>query len=277
MKRTEPTRVHTTTIEAMYRVSVIIAHTRATVARCLDGLAKQTIGHDAFEVLVIGANPDHIDSERYNFAIRYIECVDINPSERRNRGMSVARGELFAFVDDDAMPADDWLAVAVELFASRPQLVIAGGVTLFPDWADFRELLTYKLSHAGFFGNGHENLAEDCGGADRVLGYITSCNMIYAPHRAHLEDSFAVHVGYGGEDTLLVYEIARRQPAGVFYSTRLRVFHSRGPFGAAFLKTRFRYRLNNGLMLWVLPKIYIHNPKFAAGFLSACLIGLAGL
>ena len=262
---------------ASFRVSVIIAHTRPTVMRCLDGLARQTLGHDAFEVLVIGANPEQVVPSRYDFSIRYIECAEINPSTRRHRGLAAARGELFAFVDDDAKPAEDWLEVAVELFEMRPQLVIAGGVTLFPDWADFGELLTHKLAHAGFFGNGHENLAEDSASPDRVLGYITSCNMIYAPRRAHLPDSFAVHVGYGGEDTLLIYEVARRQPEGVYYSTRLRVHHSRGSFGVGFLKTRFKYRLNNGLMLWVLPKIYAHNPKFAAGFLSASLICLAGI
>lgn len=51
------------------------------------------------------------------------------PAAARNRGVQAATGEVFAFIDDDAVPASDWLAVMSAFFASEPAALGVGGPT----------------------------------------------------------------------------------------------------------------------------------------------------
>lgn len=247
------------------RISVVIAHTRAQVDRCLASLATQTLDARQFEAVVVGSDPEHVTPGKYRFPVRYVSCAERNPSLRRNRGVAVARGAILAFLDDDAEATELWLATALALFESDRELAVVGGPTLLPEDASLSHKLTYKIAHAGFFGNGHENLARDTTDFRQLLGYIICCNMFVHRERLDRHHGFDVRVGYGGEDTLFLYQVARRNDCRILYSTAVVVRHSRGGFGPRYLASRFRYRMNNGLMLWSHPTLYLGHPKFAAG------------
>ncbi len=71
--------------------------------------------------------------------VRVVEHPTIGLSSARNRGIAEARGEIVAFVDDDAYPADQWLNALAEAL-SVPDVLCAGGPVepIFegnlPDW-----------------------------------------------------------------------------------------------------------------------------------------------
>ena len=258
------------------KISVIISHTRESISECLDSLVSQTLSHDLFEVIVVGDAPHHIPDRSYGFEVRYQRCEDYNPSLRRNLGMKSSNADLYAFIDDDARAAPTWLEAGVGLFEQDDRLAVIGGPTLLPEGLGLAHQLTYKIAHAGFFGNGHENLKQDSDKARDVLGYINCCNLLVFPARLSQTESFEIQVGYGGEDTLFLYRTLARNNCRVLHSTSLIVYHSRGRYGLDFLKTRLHYRQNNGMMLWVLPKIYLGNRKFFLGMiLATVLLGLA--
>jgi glycosyltransferase involved in cell wall biosynthesis len=247
------------------RISVIIAHSRDVVRHTLDSLARQTFDHRAFEVFVIGGSPEHVNPDAYDFAVRYFRCDDMNPSRRRNIGIQASKAEIIAFIDDDATADDDWLRNAMRLFDEDPTLGVIGGPTFLPPGAGLGEHLTYKIGHAGFFGNGHENLKADSDVLKKVVGYITSCNMLVNRARLSVDNHFESQIGYGGEDTLFIYRAAHLLGCRVLYSMKVIVFHSRKAFGFRYLATRFKYRVNNGMMLWARPGIYLGNKRFSAG------------
>ncbi|HET7574093.1 MAG TPA: glycosyltransferase family 2 protein [Solirubrobacterales bacterium] len=100
---------------------------------CLESLARQT--RAPLEVIVVA---DHNDALRERVAERFAEVRAIaNGHPRglagaRNAGIEVARGEVVAFIDDDARAEPAWLAELEKPFAD-PAVVGAGGA-LLPLW-----------------------------------------------------------------------------------------------------------------------------------------------
>ena len=69
---------------------------------------------------------DYDVPEKLQAAIHYFPCSEANVSAARNIGIRAARGEVVAFIDDDAVPEPDWLDLLIEPFADE-RIGIAGG------------------------------------------------------------------------------------------------------------------------------------------------------
>jgi glycosyltransferase involved in cell wall biosynthesis len=114
-------------------VSVIICcYTTARVALLRDAVASvqaQTLPPVEI-VVVVDHNP-----ELFALAVRELRCLGVTVvessgepglSDARNTGIAASRGELVAFLDDDATAEPDWLARLVAPFAD-PRVAVAGG------------------------------------------------------------------------------------------------------------------------------------------------------
>ncbi|GHI03128.1 hypothetical protein AQI88_01990 [Streptomyces cellostaticus] len=115
----------------MVRISVIIPtrNREADLRRCLDGLAecahRLPSGVALAQVLVVD---DASTGPEATAAARDTDLPVVllrNPARlgagaSRRRAVAVADGDVLAFLDDDAVPRGDWLAVAAEVDADRP-------------------------------------------------------------------------------------------------------------------------------------------------------------
>jgi glucosyl-dolichyl phosphate glucuronosyltransferase len=119
----------------------ICTHNRPRYLRdCLDGLARQTVGQDAFAVLVVdsGSDPD-VAAELVPMvaAIPNAVLIRVNRpgvSLARNAGAWGCRTPYIAYIDDDATPADDWIAsILTALGDATPPPAVLGGRVL-PLW-----------------------------------------------------------------------------------------------------------------------------------------------
>jgi glycosyltransferase involved in cell wall biosynthesis len=131
---------------AMPSVSVVVpTRDRAPrLGRLLEALREQTIGPDAFEVIVVDdastdPTPQVIERARGEAGIqlRAISRERVGgPAVARNHGWRQASAPLVAFVDDDCEPAPQWLERLATAAKEHPGKVLAGPTTPIPAEAD---------------------------------------------------------------------------------------------------------------------------------------------
>lgn len=119
-----------------YKVSVVIpCKNRAELLfECFSGLAKQSLGRDQFEiVLVDNSSPKPLDgvAERgrreLGLTIRYARtAASHGPAPARNLGVSLATAPILAFTDSDCRPHQDWLAAGLATFADPKVGLVVG-------------------------------------------------------------------------------------------------------------------------------------------------------
>ncbi|MEH2177365.1 glycosyltransferase [Nostoc sp.] len=116
------------------RVSVIICTCDRSdyLKRCLNYLKDQN--YTNFEVIVVNG-PSTDDTMEVLSARKDIKVVQ-NPlrnlSVSRNLGIQQASGDIVAFIDDDALPYDNWLFEIVKRYEELPSNVVGvGGRTFF--------------------------------------------------------------------------------------------------------------------------------------------------
>jgi glycosyltransferase involved in cell wall biosynthesis len=215
----------------------------------------------AFELIVISAQPlPALDRTR----VRNVIEANRNPATRRNRAVSVAAGEVLAFIDDDATADSGWLATAIAYLDAHPDVLAVGGPDPAPPDSTIPELISDTLLATRWIGSGvaaHENRR----GVFEVqrASDIALVNLFV---RRSAFTGFDEAIGYIGEDTALLEELRAR--GKVVYHDGVRVFHRRRAFPAAYLRQRWRYRVKTGLL-----QSQRKDPKVTA-FVAAGAIGL---
>lgn len=89
-------------------------------------------------IVVIDHNPDLLEQVRLNISgVMSIENTEQRGlSGARNSGISVAQGNIIAFMDEDAIAAPDWLAILEAGFDDHRVLGVGGAIE--PLWPDTR-------------------------------------------------------------------------------------------------------------------------------------------
>jgi glycosyltransferase involved in cell wall biosynthesis len=117
------------------RVSVIIP-TKNGARRLPDlfaALERQTVGRDAFEVLVVddGSTDDTAAVVEASGIARAVSAgCSLGQGGATNLGIAHAQGEIVAFTDDDTVPAADWIERGLAAVAASPSGLVAGHVEL---------------------------------------------------------------------------------------------------------------------------------------------------
>jgi glycosyltransferase involved in cell wall biosynthesis len=209
---------------------VICAYTEARwddLVRSVESVQRQTAS--ALEVIVA---VDHNDDllERVRAHLRDVVAVS-NRDQRglsgaRNSGLAAARGELVAFLDDDAVAEPDWLARLAEGYADPRVLAVGGAVV--PLWVCGRPK-SFPAEFDWVVGCTYQGMPERASNVRNFIG----ANMSF------LREVFAEIGGFrsgigrvgnrpvGCEETELCIRALRRRPDGIIlYEPRARVRHT---------------------------------------------------
>lgn len=198
-----------------------------------------------FEVIVLPNNPS-----LYTLALRekypWIKVVATpkitRPAEKRDLGVKHAKGEIIAFIDDDAAPTADWLTNAVAVFKKHKVAAVAGPGIL-PKTADFwekvfDELLKTKIGSGGFayrFVSGKQQYVDD----------YPSMNFLIK------KDTFNELGGFNsdywpGEDSKLCNDLVHKLHEKILYHPDVVIYHHRRNTVKSFLKQHANYGFHRG-------------------------------
>lgn len=215
------------------RASVIVCtHNRAALlGEALEGLARMAVPEGGAEVLVVdNASGDDTRAvaegrgARLPVPFRYVFEPELGLSHARNRGIAESRGEVLAFLDDDAVPEPDWLTGLLAVYDTHPDAQCVGG----------RVLLNWRQPPPPWWEPDMDHHLSAVDHGDRVL------RLTYpdAPYGANISFRRGVFQGRsfdpglgrrgkalgGGEEMALCLAIAR-DGGGVYYAPGSVVHH----------------------------------------------------
>lgn len=132
---------------APLKASVVICTRRRprTLEAAIRAALRQTVPPSDYEVLVVNNDPAHDDlsglierlrRERGDGpapALRQVLAPLRGLSIARNAGLAAARGEIVAYLDDDALAEPNWLERLLAAYARHPECAAIGGAILLKD------------------------------------------------------------------------------------------------------------------------------------------------
>ena len=256
-------------------VSIVIACPNRSwmLDECLKAIEAQTYGKWECLVLPDGMNETYGTYGTDGTRIRWISTGKVRPAEKRNVGIREAKGEIVAFIDDDAYPDAHWLEYAVKYFGDETIGAIGGpGVT--PPGDPYLAKLGGRV-YDNLLVSGNYRYRYKAGGVRRDVDDYPSCNLFV---RKDLLDSFG---GYRtdfwpGEDTLLCKDIVDRGKR-IVYDPWVVVCHHRRALFAAHLRQLGRYAFHRGYFCKRFPSNSLHLSYFVPSAFVAYLVSWAVL
>jgi len=116
-----------------YRFSIVIPtyNRPEQLTECLLAIQRLDFAKDAFEIIVVDdgsrvSMKDEVGSVVERIETRWIRTPNGGPAAARNRGSIDSRGDYLVFIDDDCVPAPDWLANVAHCTTLHPDCLIGG-------------------------------------------------------------------------------------------------------------------------------------------------------
>jgi glycosyltransferase involved in cell wall biosynthesis len=198
----------------------------SSLEAALDSVRAQRLGPREI-VLVI----DHNESLLSRARDRWPDVIVVENEERpglsgaRNTGVAAARGSVIAFLDDDAVPEQDWLTGLAAAYVDDSVIAVGGAVE--PDWLTARPAW-FPDEFAWVVGCSYSGLPTARTAVRNVIG----ANMSFRREVFDVVGGFRTEVGRVGtipagcEETELCIRINRAWPdRSVVYDPTVRVRH----------------------------------------------------
>lgn len=178
-------------------------------------------------ILVIDGN--HELKQRMGDKFKNITIIENEknegPSVSRNRGVEHAKGDIAAFIDDDAFASSDWLERIVKDFDDYPSVSVVGGKLLLVYEEGSRKLPEEILWIVGGTYKGHP---ED----RRLVRNVFTGNMS-TKRDTFMSTNFEIicdkkknkFLSHQLEDTLFCVRINNKKPGSILYDPEIIAYH----------------------------------------------------
>ncbi|MBN2791921.1 MAG: mycofactocin biosynthesis glycosyltransferase MftF [Desulfuromonadales bacterium] len=263
-------------LEGVPTVSIVIpVKDRADDLRhCLNSLQQLNYPQDRLEVVVVDDGSSDATpqvAEELGAILLESGAVGGGPALARNKGASVATGEILAFIDSDCTAADDWLSDLLPAFSDE-KLAAVGG------WVDGMHLGSALDRYEAVMSSLNLGRREMSGGAGGDTFYLPSCNLLMRKTAFTAAGGFRSELQVG-EDVDLTW---RLRDAGwkIQYLPCGTVYHAHRSRVWPFMRRRFDYGTSEGLLQQLHPargKKMVLPPLLTAilALLVSCLVFLS--
>ncbi|MCM8782429.1 MAG: glycosyltransferase, partial [Candidatus Omnitrophica bacterium] len=234
-------------------VSIIIAVKtwQENLERCVK--ACQELDYSDFEIIILPDQKQFPTQSGNCFAsnresgikgvsLSIIPTGPVSPGRKRDIALSYAKGEILAFIDDDAYPRKDWLKKAQENF-SDPQVAAVGGPAITPSSDNLRQRAS-GIIFASYLVSGPYRYRYVPVKRRQVDDYPT-CNFLVRKSIMQQAGGFATNF-WPGEDTKLCLKITKKLNKKIIYDPEVVVYHHRRPLFLPHLKQVANYALHRG-------------------------------
>ena len=240
-------------------VSVVIACPGPSwmLDECLAALATQTYRN--FEVIVLpdepmkapkSPNAPESPTAPKSLALTTLPTGKVRPAEKRNIGIAAAKGDIVAFIDDDAYPEARWLENAVKYF-SEPSIGGVGGPGVTPPGDGFLAQAGGRV-YANVFVSGNYRYRYVGGRVRRDVDDYPSCNLLVRTDLLRKIGGYRTDF-WPGEDTLLCDAIVLGEHKRIVYDPWATVYHHRRRLFGPHLRQLGRYGFHRGYFVKRFP------------------------
>jgi len=227
-------------VETLVSVSTVIS-TYTTkrlhdVVRCISSLKRQTLP-PAEIILVLDPRKELVEFYKSHvpFEVRMIVSNDVGLSHARNTGVKNAKGEIVAFIDDDATANEKWLENLVKNYADP--LVLGVGGLIKPIWESKRPTW-FPEELDWIIGCSYKGLPDN----KAIIRNPIGCNMSFRKSVFEKAGYFSTDIGRVGsklaahEDTEFSVRMTERFPGHKVLYDPTAIVHHRVPKSRANLK-----------------------------------------
>ncbi|MBI1863157.1 glycosyltransferase [Candidatus Microgenomates bacterium] len=206
-------------------------------------LAKQT--YKNIEVLVLPNEHSQYDLsllKEYKW-LRIIPTGKVTrPAQKRDIGVQNAKGEIIAFLDDDAYPDQHWIENAVRIFNTKKVTVVCGPGILPKKttiWENiFNQVLTSAVGAGGYTYRFIQQSA-------RYVDDYPSMNFLISKKTFKKLGGFNSDY-WPGEDSKLCNDIIEKEKGTIYYDPAVLVYHHRRADLKGYLKQHANYGFHRG-------------------------------
>jgi len=205
-----------------------------------------------FEVLIFpDALEDNNDELERTLGAKIVASGKVSPATKRDMAMKYAKGDILAFIDDDAYPQKNWLNVAEQYLKNANMIAAIGGPQLTPPHDSFWQ----KVSGAVFLSplSGRALIRYWPGTKIQEVDDWPTVNFLIR------KDDFIKIGGFDsrywpGEDTKLCLDITKKLGKKILYIPDLVIYHHRRAGLRKHLKQIGNYGLHRGYFAKKFPE-----------------------
>jgi cellulose synthase/poly-beta-1,6-N-acetylglucosamine synthase-like glycosyltransferase len=241
-------------VSILIPVKAVNDYVRESVAAC------RRLSYRRFEVLVL---PDEVPRGMKIPGARLVPTGPGGPSMKRDLGARRCRGDILAFLDDDAYPAPTWLTAAVKEFGD-PQVGAVGGPAVTPPHDNLRQKASGLVYQSWLVGGPYD--FRYVPRPRRLIDDQPSVNLLVR------RDVFERIGGYEtvywpGEDTVLCLKIVHELGLKLVYDPKVLVYHHRRELLAGHMRQVLAYGEHRGYFCRKFPKTSMRLSYFLPSLL----------
>jgi len=216
--------------------------------RIIPALSRQSF--KSFELIIV---PDKkTGKEKFpSFVKIYSSWPRLGPAHKKDLGAKKAKGEIIAFLDDDAYPDEDWLKSALPYFKDQKIAAVCG-----PGLTPSHDPLLAQVSGwlwSSWLGAGGAGTYRCWPGKKREVDDYPTFNLIVRKRDFERVGGFD-SLFWPGEDTKFCHDLVYKLGKKIIYDPKVLVYHHRRNIFKLHLRQIGRYGLHRGYFVKVLPK-----------------------